>query len=40
MLTRFEGFAENHALAILLLAEVALIGLLGRKGRGQRGVTE
>jgi hypothetical protein len=33
---RLSGFAENHALAVLLLAEVALIGFLGRR-RGRRG---
>jgi hypothetical protein len=36
-MSRLSGFAENHALAVLLLAEVALIGFLGRRSRGRRG---
>jgi hypothetical protein len=36
MSTRLGTFAENHALMVLLLVELAMLAGLGRRGTGRR----
>ena len=36
MSTKFGSFAENHALMVLVLAELLVLGFFGRRGVGGR----
>lgn len=37
-MSRFGSFEESHGLMVLVLLELLVLALLGRKGRGQGGV--
>ena len=36
-MSKFGSFSEEHGLMVLVLIELAVLALLGRKGRGNSG---